>query len=265
MFLCITQLHQPLHLFWLYLKPSLLLITDANVPHRAQYNKLKKRMDYKTKSDFGPQYIPVYNNHRFRKPMFIQTESTKILPPDLVLPHQFTNISKDIGGKNAVLPKFKPISDEQILKISEILNDVPFKMSTRVYDDEVQTKRPYSNENIVKSNRFRKGKDLKGIDNEILSSEESKETVAITTKEIERQDEKKCQQGGTCEFFFYCWMVGGLLEGSCGGLLKGCCHRVAKAGILGVQDSNSIDYSSETGLSYGPVINDQSKFFWLFD
>lgn len=73
---------------------------------------------------------------------------------------------------------------------------------------------------------------------------------------LDRREETNCSQGGTCEFFFYCWMVGGLLDGTCGGVLKGCCHRVAKSGVLGVQDSNSIDYESP---SYGPVINDQSK------
>lgn len=221
-------------------------------------------MDSKDSTKYGPQYIPVYRNYRAIKPMFIQTETNKILPPDLIALHEFTNLTKELGGKSALLPKFKPISDEQMLKISEILNDLPLVASTRVYDeDEVQTKKPYFTPNYLKSGRFRKGKDLK--DNVLDLSEESTEKNIITTKGIERQDEKKCPQGGTCEFFFYCWMVGGLLEGSCGGLLKGCCHRVAKAGILGVQDSNSIDLSSETGLSYGPVINDQSKLFWLFN
>lgn len=112
--------------------------------------------------------------------------------------------------------------------------------------------KPISDAQIKKVNQIlkdmpkRKGRLIQSIDK------------AQNIEQIER-NEDFCTQGGSCEFFFYCWMVGGLLDGTCGGLLKGCCHRVAKAGVLGVQDSNSIDYASNEGLSYGPVINDESK------
>ncbi|XP_021208393.1 coagulation factor VII isoform X1 [Bombyx mori] len=152
---------------------------DANVPHRAR-NKADQKL---------------------RKPMFVQTEGVRKSDDNSLFP----NISK----RNIVLPEFKPITDEQMERINEILN-VP-----------VQSKR--------------KAKEL-----------------PVTA---DRRDEN-CPQGGSCEFFFYCWMVGGLLDGTCGGLLKGCCHRVAKAGVLGVQDSNSIEYPNE-GFSYGPVVNDE--------
>ncbi|CAK1593265.1 unnamed protein product [Parnassius mnemosyne] len=100
---------------------------------------------------------------------------------------------------------------------------------------------------------------LQDIDSTAQASAAQPEIITERVQEtLERQDDKKCFQGGTCEFFMYCWMVGGLLDGSCGGLLKGCCHRNSKAGILGVQDSNSIDYAPNEGLSYGPVINDES-------
>lgn len=154
-----------------------------------------------------------------QKPMFVQTDGTSLSYIKRNDYYIFPNTTQ-------VLPEFKPISDEQILKINQILKELP--KSTR------------------------RGR--------LLHSTVTIPALETTTlKPIDRQDEKRCPQGGTCEFFIYCWMVGGLLEGTCGGLLKGCCHRVAKAGILGVQDSNSIDYASNEGLSYGPVINDESK------
>lgn len=156
--------------------------------------------------------------------MFIQTDiKAQMKRADF---YGFPNVTNRLAD----LPKFKPISDEQMLKINEILDSLPSRLPKR------------------------KGR--------ILTPPKTTIDDILTTTEPpipdDRQDGKRCPQGGTCEFFFYCWMVGGLLEGSCGGVLKGCCHRVAKAGILGVQDSNSIDYGNE-GLSYGPVVNDESK------
>lgn len=159
--------------------------------------------------------------------MFIQTEGIR-LPKKRIDYFNYPNTTI----VTTVLPKFRPIS-EQMTRISEILKDFPStKQST---------------------NRIRKGR--------LLDNVPDASRIEVVTEQVteDRQDEKKCAQGGTCEFFFYCWMVGGLLEGSCGGLLKGCCHRVAKAGLLGVHDSNSIEYSPNEGLSYGPVINDESK------
>ncbi|XP_061726527.1 proclotting enzyme isoform X1 [Cydia pomonella] len=154
-----------------------------------------------------------FKKRTLSKPMFVQTEIKR--------PYVKRNY---ISNATDALPKFKPITDEQMSRMRDILKDISTK-PVPVYSS------------------IRKGR--------ILSTEPSK----VEPQKEDRQDEKNCSQGGTCEFFFYCWMVGGLLEGSCGGLLKGCCHRVAKAGILGVQDSNSIEFSGE---SYGPVINDES-------
>lgn len=140
--------------------------------------------------------------------MFVQMDGLRLKRNDFLFPN----------STPTELPAFKPISDEQILKINQILKDMP---------------------------RGRTGRLIKGQGSKFDST-------------LDRKEESSCSQGGTCEFFFYCWMVGGLLDGSCGSLLKGCCHRVAKAGILGVQDSNSIELPNE-GLSYGPVINDESK------
>ncbi|CAG9794335.1 unnamed protein product [Diatraea saccharalis] len=173
-------------------------ITDANDLHRARDIKTARNLE---------------------KPMFVQTD-LRLARNDI-----FPNVTA------TTLPEFKPISDEQIEKVSRILKEMSKKRTGRLLDSSAQ-------EAQIKANVLKK-----------------------FSQKADRQDEKKCPQGGTCEFFFYCWMVGGLLEGSCGGLLKGCCHRVAKAGILGVQDSNSIDYGPSAGLSYGPVINDESKFY----
>ncbi|CAH2084070.1 unnamed protein product [Euphydryas editha] len=186
---------------------------NANDPHRAQYNEIKR---------IG--LINKKHESKFIKPMFIQTE-VKIKRKFYVYPN---------ASNESVLPEFKPISDAQIKKINEIIREL--KSTSKVQ--------------FKSTNDNRKGRILDSVPEASLTE---------NSKKDDAQFEKNCSQGGTCEFFFYCWMVGGLLEGSCGGLLKSCCHRVAKAGLLGVQDSNSIEYSANEGHSFGPVINDESK------
>ncbi|KAJ2938194.1 hypothetical protein O0L34_g18533 [Tuta absoluta] len=168
--------------------------------------------------------------------MFLQLEGFKRID------YYFPNIT------STVLPKFKPISDEQMTRMKEILRDLP--KIPKPDSIKPHTTKPY----VLKAST-RKGRLIEATKFPTASKAEA---VREKTKE-DRQSEKGCPQGGTCEFFFYCWMVGGLLDGTCGSLLKGCCHRVAKAGILGVQDSNSIEYNGNEGLNYGPVINDESK------
>ncbi|XP_050673619.1 uncharacterized protein LOC126971368 isoform X1 [Leptidea sinapis] len=193
---------------------------DANDPHRAH---LLKRMEFKTK-----KYI--HKTHfKFRKPMFIQTQKLKRSS------FEFPNETR------AQLPEFKPISDAQMIKVKEILEDLT---STSLPKSTILTQ---STNLPLSINNFRKGRLL-----------ESTKQVETESPEEDRKYDDGCPQGGTCEFFISCWMKGGLLEGSCGGLLKSCCHKVAKSGLLGVQDSNSIDYSPNEGFSYGPVINDES-------
>ncbi|CAG4958012.1 unnamed protein product [Parnassius apollo] len=197
---------------------------DANDPHRARSNE--KAIEFRENKFIVPL--------KLEKPMFIQTEVTKTMQ---YLKRYDLNVYPN-ETEIAVLPKFKPISDAQMMRISEILKEIS------------------ESTNVHSTNRLRKGRLL---DSTAHASAAQPEIVTERVQEtLERQDDKKCFQGGTCEFFMYCWMVGGLLDGSCGGLLKGCCHRNSKAGILGVQDSNSIDYASNEGLSYGPVINDES-------
>ncbi|XP_046975030.1 coagulation factor VII isoform X1 [Vanessa cardui] len=186
---------------------------DANEPHRARYNDIKRMGLNKKKHESN--YI---------KPMFIQTEM-KIKRNHYVYPN---------ASYESVLPEFKPISDAQMKKINEIINEL----------------RSTNKVQIQSTNDKRKGRILDNVPETNLLTENAKKDDA--------QVDKNCSQGGTCEFFFYCWMVGGLLDGSCGSLLKSCCHRVGRAGLLGVQDSNSIEYSANEGHSFGPVINDES-------
>ena len=35
---------------------------------------------------------------------------------------------------------------------------------------------------------------------------------------------------GTCEFFLFCWLAGGVVEGSCGGFLQTCCNKPNQVG-----------------------------------
>lgn len=218
----------------------------------------------------------------------------------------FPNISQKVK----VLPKFKPITDEQIMRVNEILRDLPIRNGRRgrMINYDTQSKHPNSdkfngiksnlksnvnfatindnlaadidNDDIDESNMNLPTSDVNSanfaaIDSDLVASDSNSASFGVKANtvlkgnmlkfkpELKRRD-GYCPQGGTCEFFFYCWMVGGLLDGTCGGLLKGCCHRVAKAGVLGVHDSNSIEYSPNEAPSYGPVINDESKFSSIF-
>lgn len=60
-------------------------------------------------------------------------------------------------------------------------------------------------------------------------------------------DQNKCSEG-TCEFFLFCWLKGGYMEGGCGGFLFACCQR-----------QRSINSGSSRGenINYGPVVNDE--------
>ena len=37
-------------------------------------------------------------------------------------------------------------------------------------------------------------------------------------------DQSQCTTG-TCEFFLFCWLQGGIVEGGCGGFMMSCCNR----------------------------------------
>ncbi|XP_069364039.1 uncharacterized protein [Maniola hyperantus] len=166
-----------------------------------------------------------YQHYKLKKPMFIQTEV--YIKRNA---YEYPNATHE-----SVLPAFKPISDAQIKKINEIIKEL-------------------STNRLNSTNGKRKGRVIDTVQNIEMPKIEPTKIYENDKKDVDNN----CSQGGTCEFFIYCWMVGGLLDGSCGSLLKSCCHRVAKAGLLGVQDFNSIEYTPNEGISYGPVINDES-------
>ena len=42
-------------------------------------------------------------------------------------------------------------------------------------------------------------------------------------------DQSQCATG-SCEFFLFCWLGGGVVEGGCGGFLQSCCNRPNQVG-----------------------------------
>ena len=42
-------------------------------------------------------------------------------------------------------------------------------------------------------------------------------------------DQAQCLTG-SCEFFLFCWLQGGIVEGGCGGFMMSCCNRPNKVG-----------------------------------
>nr|CAD7431557.1 unnamed protein product [Timema monikensis] len=73
-------------------------------------------------------------------------------------------------------------------------------------------------------------------------------------------DQSMCSTGN-CEFFLFCWMSAGLLEGSCGGFLYACCQR--KGGTAkkseNLQPLASSNDLQTLAADYGPVLNDPTK------
>lgn len=67
-------------------------------------------------------------------------------------------------------------------------------------------------------------------------------------------DSAQCYSG-SCEFFLFCWLGGGLIEKGCGGFLFACCQRQTtpsvKSGI-----GNSPTEPPAVPEFYGPVTND---------
>jgi len=67
-------------------------------------------------------------------------------------------------------------------------------------------------------------------------------------------DQHQCGTG-SCEFFLFCWLSGGRMEGSCGGFLFACCLRPDGGG----RNSEAIaekDKARRPEVNYGPVRND---------
>ncbi|XP_068216461.1 uncharacterized protein [Palaemon carinicauda] len=62
---------------------------------------------------------------------------------------------------------------------------------------------------------------------------------------------------GSCEFFLFCWLSGGLIDGGCGGFLFACCTRQNQRGQRG-HESYRDDSSGVIPVDYGPVRNDNA-------
>ena len=54
-------------------------------------------------------------------------------------------------------------------------------------------------------------------------------------------DQHQCSTG-TCEFFLFCWLAGGLIEGSCGGFLFACCQRPDGGGRNSQAIANKVSF-----------------------
>ena len=63
---------------------------------------------------------------------------------------------------------------------------------------------------------------------------------------------------GSCEFFLFCWLGGGVVEGDCGGFLMSCCNRPNKVGHktiviqVGPKDSSSFFFECIVITYYHP-------------
>lgn len=62
---------------------------------------------------------------------------------------------------------------------------------------------------------------------------------------------------GSCEFFLFCWLSGGLIDGGCGGFLFACCSRQNQRGQRG-HESYRDESSGLIPVDYGPVRNDNA-------
>ncbi|XP_021962859.1 prostasin isoform X2 [Folsomia candida] len=113
--------------------------------------------------------------------------------------------------------------------------------NTRLSDDESIPQHNHSSQN-----RFRRS--LFSLD------EEDRPPPQWRTRRLLWGDSGKCSSG-SCEFFLFCWLSGGLVEKGCGGFLFACCrHNVAS------QVKSGIGYSPteppDVPEYYGPVMND---------
>ncbi|CAG7822522.1 unnamed protein product, partial [Allacma fusca] len=75
----------------------------------------------------------------------------------------------------------------------------------------------------------------------------------VATRRLIFGDASSCYSG-SCEFFLFCWLGGGLIEKGCGGFLFACCQRPSssvKSGI-GMSTTDPPDVPEY----YGPVQND---------
>jgi len=65
-------------------------------------------------------------------------------------------------------------------------------------------------------------------------------------------DQSQCSTG-SCEFFLFCWMSGGIVEGDCGGFLMSCCNRPSKVGYTYIVQQDNFAHPE---INWGSVKND---------
>ena len=53
---------------------------------------------------------------------------------------------------------------------------------------------------------------------------------------------------GSCEFFLFCWLGGGIIEGGCGGFLFACCHRSGQIGADKIAEKVSFFINQKNSL-----------------
>lgn len=69
-----------------------------------------------------------------------------------------------------------------------------------------------------------------------------------------------CIDGATCEFFFSCWLSGGLLDGPCEGFLRACCHKgSSKTGQSHSQAIGTIEAPRESPKSTANLLDSETS------
>ncbi|ROT73483.1 Serine proteinase stubble [Penaeus vannamei] len=79
--------------------------------------------------------------------------------------------------------------------------------------------------------------------------------LSRATKRLFLGDQSLCYSG-SCEFFLFCWLGGGLIDGGCGGFLFACCSRPNNRGQRG-HESYRDDKTGFVPIDYGPIRNDR--------
>jgi len=65
-------------------------------------------------------------------------------------------------------------------------------------------------------------------------------------------DQSQCLTG-SCEFFGFCWLQGGVIEGGCGGFLMACCNKPNQVGHKTIVTQDNFAHPE---VNWGPVRND---------
>ncbi len=77
-------------------------------------------------------------------------------------------------------------------------------------------------------------------------------------------DPSQCTTG-SCEFFLFCWLGGGVVEGGCGGFLQSCCNRPNQVGAKTIvtQVGPKLHAHFSFSLPASPFVLVISVFFFI--